>query len=76
MPLNKPLLEQAIVAAFTRAASNTDEKLTPQQAIQQISADIATAVDAFVRTGQVNIVAVPVVTPAGPGTATGVATIS
>jgi len=85
MALNKPGLEAAIVAAFNgvKDYDGTAGK-TQADAINKISADIATAVDTFVKTATVNttvtVTSVTAVTPgagvSGPGAGTGSGTLS
>ncbi|OON67808.1 hypothetical protein [Hymenobacter sp. CRA2] len=50
MPLNKPGLEAAILGIFTDLAARTTN---PEQARADAARQLATAIDTYVRTGQV-----------------------
>lgn len=61
MPLIKPNLEAGIKAALIKAANKKSKSDKPEDALNEIAADIATAIDTYIR-------AATIVTPSGPGT--------
>lgn len=75
MALVKSVLETAILAAFEKQAAKQQEGDDPAASRQEIAADLATAIDAYIKTGTVNTV-VTGTSPSGPVTGTGVGTIS
>ena len=85
MALDKAGLQAAIIAAFNGVKDyDGSPGQTQEDAINKISADIATAVDTFVKTATVNttvtVTSVSAVTPgagvSGPGTGSGTGTLS
>lgn len=74
MALVKETLKAAILAAFAKQAAKTAEGDSPALAAEQLAEDIATAIDAFVKTGTVNSSVVGT-SPSGPVTGTAVGTI-
>lgn len=75
MPLVKSVLEAAILAAFEKQAAKQSEGDAPAQSLKEIAADLATAIDAYIKTGTVNTV-VTGTSPSGPVTGTGVGSIT
>ncbi len=75
MALVKDTLKAAIVVAFAKQAAKTAQGDSPALAAEELADDIATAIDAFVKTGTVNSTVVGS-SPSGPvtGTATGTMT--
>ena len=71
MPLVKSALEAAILAAFKKAFNYTDN---PAQAQKAAAADLATAIDTFVRSASVTVapgIIVSAPPPSGIGATTG-----
>jgi hypothetical protein len=69
MPLIKTVLSSAIKAAFTKQADKKSEGDSPETAIQELSDDIATAIDAYIKSALVTVTGV---SPSGAVTGTGV----
>jgi hypothetical protein len=69
MPLIKETLSAAIQAAFAKQANKTAEGNTPEASVVELSDDIATAVDAYIKTALVTVTGV---SPSGAVTGTGV----
>lgn len=63
MPLNKPVLKDNLLTLFNQAWQNTTD---PEQARQAFAEGLANYIDAFVRSGQVNVTVTVITT----GTAT------
>lgn len=70
MALVKQVLEQAILAAFEKQAAKSGESDDPAQSRKEIAADIATAVDSYIKTATVTTVVVGT-SPSGPVSGTG-----
>lgn len=72
MALVKETLAAAILTAFNKQAAKTAQGDSPALAAQELADDIATAIDAFVKSGTVDSV-LTASSPSGPvtGTATG-----
>ncbi len=73
MSLIKATLEAAIKAAFEKQAAKQAEGDKPEDSVKEIAADIATAVDDFVKSALVNITFSGTAV-AGPYPVTGTAT--
>lgn len=71
MALVVTVLEQQIAAAFEKQAAKQSEGDDPAQAIKEIAADLAAAIDAYIKSATV-LSTVVGTSPAGPvsGTAT------
>jgi hypothetical protein len=79
MALAIPSLQQQLVAAFKKQL--TDKTSKPEVVIEILALDIATAVDAYIRTATVTVTGVTqpgqiVATPAGPGATASVGVVS
>ena len=75
MALVKSVLQQAIVTAFSKQAAKQDEGSTPEQAINELAADLATAIDTYIKSGTVNTTVIGS-SPSGPVTGTGAGAIT
>lgn len=53
MPLAVPTLQQQLVAAFKKQLNDKSSK--PEVALETLSLDIATAIDAYIRTATVTV---------------------
>jgi hypothetical protein len=69
MPLVKLTLEAAIKAAFVKQAAKQKEGDDPKASIDELAADIATAVDTYIKSALVTVTGT---SPAGPVTGTGI----
>ena len=75
MALVKAVLEQTIKAALVRQASKQSEGDSPEAAINELAADLATAIDTYIKSGTVSTVIVGT-SPSGPVSGTGIGTIA
>lgn len=75
MPLNKAILEAALLAALTEQANKTQVSDDPAVSRQQLATKIADAIDLFVKSGLVNTT-VTGTSPSGPVTGTGTGSVS
>lgn len=76
MPLVKSALEQMILAAFEKQAGKTDEKDDPKKSREELAADLASAIDTFIKSGTVNTTITGVDGTGSPVTGTGVGSVS
>lgn len=75
MALVKTVLEAEILAAMAKQASKTGENDNPEVSRKEFAADLANAIDAYIKSGSVNTV-VTGTSPSGAVTGTGVGNIS
>lgn len=75
MALVKATLEAAILAALEKQAAKTSESDDPATSRAQIAAELADAIDLYIKSGTVNTV-VTGTSPSGAVTGTGVGSIT
>jgi hypothetical protein len=75
MPLVKSILEAAIKSAFEKQASKQSDGDDPAISVEELAADIATAIDDYIKTATVDSV-VTGTSPSGAVTGTATGTIS
>lgn len=73
MALVKEVLKSAIEAAFNKQAAKTAEGDDPAVSVNEIADDLATAIDAYIKSATVTSV-VTGTSPAGPVTGTATST--
>lgn len=75
MALVKTVLVAAIEAALNKQAGKTAEGDDPKDSVKEFAADLADAIDVYIKSGTVNSTVVGT-SPSGPVTGTAVGTIS
>ena len=75
MPLVPQTLEAAILAAFEKQAAKQSEGDDPAVSRQEIAADLAAAIDTYIKSGTVTVTLAGT-SPAGPVTGTGTGAVT
>lgn len=75
MPLVTQTLEAAILAALEKQAAKQSEGDDPAASRQEIAADLAAAIDTYIKSGTVTVTLAGT-SPAGPVTGTGTGAVT